>query len=66
MAWQPIDTAPEGVSVLVRGLNGVSLAERKGHEWFVTSENDWICVNEWGSGNLAQPTDPTEWHPVPD
>lgn len=66
MAWQPIETAPQGVPILVRGPEGISLVEYDGRDWFVTAEGSYMWDGGGDQGMLVQATSPTEWHPIPE
>jgi hypothetical protein len=59
--WQPIETAPRDVRVLVWSGQEVYTAHWAKNVF--TDDEAWI-VAEWGDGEQAL-VKPTHWHPMP-
>jgi len=59
--WQPIDTAPEGVELLVRGGRSVFGVEQRGTSVAIIEDH----ADLYRPDGTLKPSSPTMWRPCP-
>lgn len=66
MKWQPIETAPIGVEVLVVDAGIVSVARKDSRrgEWFAMADGQHVWVGSSDRGGLLELL-PSHWMPLP-
>lgn len=71
MSWQPIETAPEGIPILISNGETVECAELDvmphHRNWFAHTGTMRVWVGDGDRGGLAYAEcEPTHWMPLPE